>query len=176
MAIKMIRDENGFYQIASYSQMTILSSGGADWIGRSNATTQDIAYPYFGKAVRNISAIDNTTLATPIVEDIEVTYLDENGASQDYWHLYTLGQISGEGEELLPIVKYRNLQNGENIFARTHPQKSNLLIYATPITGLNQNYALDFVGRPESERFRLLDSLGDYLFDSNNDALYVGGI
>lgn len=169
-------DATTAYEPFKSSKMSIRGTGGVDWIGRSNATTQDIAYPYFGKAVRNISAIDNTTLATPIVEDIEVTYLNENGDPQDYLHLYENGQISGEAEELLPIVKYQNLQNGENVFARTYPQKSNLLIYATPISGLNQNYGLDFVGRPELERFRLLDSLGDYLFDSNNDALYVGGI
>lgn len=151
----MLRDSNGFYQIdpSFYDYIDI-----------------------FGKIHRNIDPTTGGTLPEPIITDAQITYEDENENPESYWRLFASGQITTESATLPPMIQYRNLHDGENIFARTHPIKSNVIIYSKPISGLDQDYARWFTGRPLAENFRLLDSLGVYLFDSNNDALYVTGV
>jgi hypothetical protein len=147
----MLRDSDGFYQIASYSTKSYLANNGGDLELAGNADNSIV--DYVDKFDRIHQLIDHSTylpLATPIITDAQVTIVDENGIPQDYWHLYDGGQITTESETLPPMIQYRNLQDGENIFARTYPIKSNVLIYSTPISGDDQDYARRFVGRPLS--------------------------
>lgn len=130
------RDENGFYQE--------IVSDTIDLISRSNGEVSDEIDVAAGKFIRRVDPSGNGTLGTPVVVDADITILDQNGVSQDYWHLYANGQVSGSAEELLPVLKYKNLQHGDQIMADTHYgyKKQRLVGYAEEQTGnaLNQIY------------------------------------